>query len=187
MSDDQPPGAEPGTRGLLQAAGCVYTLLLLAALVWLGLRDALSALPRTALGTHGPLASAAAGLAVGLLGTWVLAAAARRLRALRAVEDKLRGAIGGVTDHQLLGIAVFGALAEEMFFRLAVLDALGLEWSVALYVLLNTGPGLWAWAPVALVMAVAFGAMVEAGLGLLSVTLAHAVINYLTFRRIFAP
>jgi membrane protease YdiL (CAAX protease family) len=181
-------GPEPEDhRALLQVAGCLYTLLLLAALLWLWARDALEALPRMAVGSHGVLVSGATGLGAGLLGSLLLALAARRFRAMQSLERKVATMMGELSDAQILALSVFGALAEELFFRLAVLDALGLEWSVALFVVLNTGPGFWAWAPVALLMAVGFGAMVVSGFGLLSVTAAHALINYLTLRRILIP
>lgn len=181
--DGRPEGPGSGLA-VLQIGGCLYTLLLLAALGWLALRDALGRVPALAIGEHGVLAGAAVGLGAGLGFAVLLSLASRLLPAVRAVESRMGGMLGDMTDAQVLGLSLLGAVAEEAFFRLAVLDALGLLWSVALFVLLNTGPGFWAWAPVALTMGLGFGGMVEAGFGLFSATLAHALINYLTLRRI---
>ena len=183
--EEPPPAGEAGN--VLQVGGCVYTLLLVAALAWLQLRQRLSALAEQAIGSHGLLMAAGAGLACGLLGALLLALASRLFAPLRALERRAAGWLGGMTEVQVLGLSLGGAVAEETFFRLAVLDAMDLKWSVALFVVVNTGPGFWAWAPVALAMAVTFGVMVESGLGLLSVSIAHALINYLTLRRVQEP
>jgi hypothetical protein len=180
---DEPPA--PGA--VLWAAGAVYTLLLLGALLWLWLRDRLPALPASALGEHGLWPAAAAGLGTGLLGAAGLAAAARRFAGLGRCERRIAAFLGAQRDGALLVLAMGSAVAEELFFRLAVQDALGPVAAVAIYVGMNTGPGFWPWLPVALVAAVAFTALVQCGLGLLSATVAHALINYLTLRRIAPP
>jgi membrane protease YdiL (CAAX protease family) len=182
---EQQPGGDG--RSIVQAGGCIYVVLLLAALLWLHFRGRLGALPEQAIGSHGLAVAAGAGLACGLLATALLALAARVLAPLQRLERRIGSLLGGLNDVQVLGLSLLGALAEELFFRLAALDATDLKWSVALFVVVNTGPGFWAWAPVALAMAVTFGVMVESGLGLLSVTIAHALLNYLTLRRILAP
>lgn len=76
------------------------------------------------------------------------------------------------------------AVGEELFFRLAALDALGLWGAALVYAAVNTGPGLWLWTGMAVLLAIAFGSMVAQGFGLLSATAAHAIASYLTLRRI---
>ena len=92
--------------------------------------------------------------------------------------------VGPLSEAQLLTLSLVSAVAEEFFFRLAVQDALGLPASVALYVLLNTGPGFWSWALIALGSGLLFSGLVATGFGLLAATTAHAIINYLSLRRI---
>jgi len=181
-------GPRPAAGGsIVLAGGCIYTLLLAAALLWLLVRQRLEILPEQAIGSHGLASAAGAGLAGGLLGALLLALAGRVFEPLRALEARIAALLGGLTDVQVLGLSLLGAVSEEVFFRLAVLDAMDLKWSVALFVVVNTGPGFWAWAPVALAMAVTFGVMVESGLGLLSVSVAHALLTYLTLRRVLQP
>jgi hypothetical protein len=84
-------------------------------------------------------------------------------------------------------ILLIGAIAEELFFRLAVQDAFGLAGSVAIATAVNSCVGGWRWMPLALVHALALGAIVHFGLGLLGSTTANAVSNYLNLRRIQCP
>jgi membrane protease YdiL (CAAX protease family) len=63
------------------------------------------------------------------------------------------------------------------------LDVAGIWLSAALFALLHSGRGLWAWASAAFLFGLLFGAMVENGFGLLSVTVAHALVNYLSLVR----
>ena len=178
-------GAGPGAT--MAVAGCFYTLLVAAALVWLSLRDRLPSIADAAIGDHGPLAAAGGGLILGLVGAWLLATASRRFASVRICESKIAGVLGAVTDRQVLVLATSSAIAEELFFRHAVQDALGPFAAVAFYVMLNTGPGFWVWTLVALVAGTVFSALVHLGLGLLSATTAHAIVNYLTLRRLVSP
>jgi membrane protease YdiL (CAAX protease family) len=180
----KPDGGKPPAAAVLSFAGCLYFAMLGAALLWLWQRERLSALPQVALGDHGLWAAAGSGLLAGLLGTAALAAASRTSAGVRACEQRIGVVLGAMGESAVIGLSTLSALAEEFFFRLAVQDALGLPVAVALYVVLNTGPGFWAWAPVALGFGLLFGSLVHWGLGLLSATVAHAVVNYLSLRRI---
>lgn len=187
MAGEIEPPARPGpppTRTALAFAGCLYLAMLLVALLWLWQRDRLAALPHSALGEHGLWAAAGSGLLAGLLGAATLAGIARRSGAVRGCEQRIAAVLGHLDDRVVLLLSVWSALAEEFFFRLAVQDALGWPTAVALYVVLNTGPGFWSWAPVALGYGLLFGSLVHHGLGLLSAAAAHAVVNYLSLRRI---
>jgi len=175
--------APPGS-GVLPLSGCLYLVLFGGGWFWLWQRQRLEAVPAMALGEHGLYASAAAGLSCGLLGAVLLGLLARRLTAVGRCEQRLAGLIGPLREHQIQVLAMLSAIAEEWFFRLAMQDALGMPIAVAIYGGLSTGPGLWAWAPVAGGAAAVFGGLVAGGFGLLSATVAHAVITYLSLRRI---
>jgi hypothetical protein len=168
-------------------AGCLYSMLVAGAILWLWLRDRLPALQSTAIGAHGLVASMAMGLGVGLLGAGALWGASRWSQAVRRLEQRVSGVLGPLTETQILLLSMWSAVAEEAFFRLAAQDSLGMPLAVAMFVGANTGPGFWAWAPFALVFGTAFSTMVATGFGLLSATAAHAVINYLSLRRILPP
>lgn len=176
-------GNQPPAGVALQVAGCLYVMMLVAALVWLWAGDRMQVLPEHALGRHGMLASAGTGLAAGLLGAWLLTLA-DRFSSVQSCTDRIANLLGSLGDNQILALSVLSAVAEEVFFRLAVQDALGMPIAVALYVLLNTGPGFWSSSWLALCGGLLFSGLVELGFGLLSATTAHAIINYLSLRRI---
>jgi membrane protease YdiL (CAAX protease family) len=188
--DDRPSGWSAAAM-----AGCLYGLLLAAAIAWLWWRDRIGALQTEALGRHGVLAAAGVGLATGAAGAMGIAFAFRRVPAMRALADRLRAAFGPLREPELLCVVLFGAVSEEVFFRLAVQDAAGLPGSVAAYALSSTctsGLGLsaaarWAWFAVAAAVAFVFGLIMQSGFGLLGVTIANAVTNYLCLRRILSP
>ena len=59
-------------------------------------------------------------------------------------------------------------------------------WSTLIFGLLHTGPGgLWLWTVLAVGIGALFAWMIELGCGLLSVTAAHCLINYLSLRRMY--
>ncbi len=184
---DRPDGSKSDGTGRpdvgLPVAGCLYLLMMAGGYWWLWLRDRQDAIAEAAIGAHGIWMSAGAGLLAGLVGTGGLALASRLPR-FGGAERKLAEVLGPLSDRQMLGISLVAAVAEEFFFRLAVQDAMGWPAAVAFYVVLNTGPGLWVWMPIALVSGLLFSGLVALGFGLLSATVAHAVINYLSLRRI---
>lgn len=162
--------------------GCGYSLLLAAALGWLAWRGRWSALSATAIGDHGALAAAAAGLAVGVIGNWAMAGASRSVPAIAELEERVHGVFVGVPESAAFGLVLTAAVIEELFFRLAVQDAFGLLGSVAAYVLLSMSAGR-SVVLLAAAHALCLGALVALGFGLYASTTAHAVINYLSLRR----
>jgi membrane protease YdiL (CAAX protease family) len=100
------------------------------------------------------------------------------------VENVMREVFRRVRDTEALLFLVLSAIAEEVFFRLAVQDALGLAGSVAVYVLLNSSVGGVGVIPYTFVHALGLGLLVQQGFGLLGSTTAHAIMNYLSLRRI---
>lgn len=103
---------------------------------------------------------------------------------LRACEAKIAGVLGPLGEAQLILLTLASSIAEELFFRVAVQDVVGFPLAVVIYTVLNTGPGFLAWAPIAAACAALFGGLVAGGFGLLAATTAHAVVNYLSLRRI---
>jgi len=181
MNRDQGPDEQ--SRLVFAGAGCLYPLLLLGGVIWLWFRDQLFLLEQRAVGDYGAWISLGAGAGVGLAAALLAAGLSRYLGIFRELEARLSAMIGPLNDRQIWVLALMSALGEEVFFRLALLDVAGIWWSAALFALLHSGRGLWAWASAAFLFGLLFGAMVENGLGLLSVTVAHAVINYLSLRR----
>lgn len=177
-----PPGSPEDPRATMLGVGCAYTILLLVALGWLGLRGRWSALAATAIGTHGVLASGAVGLAVGVIGHCMLATVSRRAPAIAELEERAHELLVGMTQAAAFSFVLTAALIEELFFRLAVQDAFGLAGSVAAYVLLSMSAGR-SVLLLAAAHALCMGGLVELGFGLYASTTAHAVINYLSLRR----
>jgi hypothetical protein len=190
MSDGQPPPQPPAPvapRALVPLAAIFYGAMLAGAWLWLWMRGRLARLTELALGDYGLFAAAGAGLGAGLLAAGALALLARRVPAVRACEARIAAVVGGLQDPQLLQLALLSAIGEEAFFRVAAQDEFGLPVAVAVYAALSTGPGFWAWAPIAAGAAALFGGLLCAGAGLLAATTAHAIATYLSLRRIVLP
>ncbi|MFK7738984.1 MAG: CPBP family intramembrane glutamic endopeptidase [Planctomycetota bacterium] len=188
--DERPPGAEPDgpeepePAFVLVAGVIVYGMMGTAAVLWLWWRDRLDVLPEQAIGRHGPLLASGAGLAVGLLGAGLLGAAMRRSAALGEIATTVERMFARASDATGLAFVLISAIAEELFFRLAVQDALGLIGSVAFYVLLNSTVGGVRWILFTVLHALVLGLLVHFGFGLLGSTTAHAILNYLSLRRL---
>jgi membrane protease YdiL (CAAX protease family) len=175
---------EQARFGFAPAAVVLYTMLTAAGVLWLWLRDRLAVLPKAPAGEHGLLVSLAVGTAVGLGCSALFALAARHVGAFRRLEERLGALIGPVGEREIIVLAVFSAVGEEFFFRLAMQDAFGLYSTAAVFGLLHVGPrGTRLWTLMAVLLGLGFGQMIAAGLGLMSVTVAHALINYLSLGR----
>lgn len=179
---DGPP--EPESRFLLAAGLLVHGAMVVAALSWLWLRERLDVLPERSIGEQGPLLGSFCGLGVGVAGAFSMAQASSRLRSLREVEAVAQRVFAGAGDMALVAFVTFGAVAEELFFRLAVQDLLGLAGSVATCIVVNSTVAGWAWLPIAAMHALLLGLLVQQGFGLLGSTTANAVMNYFHLRRI---
>jgi hypothetical protein len=175
---------EPDPRFLLAAGFVVYGVLAIAAWTWLWLRDRGDALADQAIGAHGPLLGSAAGLAAGWLGARSIAWAAPRVPRMRELDATARTAFARTGDAAAVSFVLVGAVAEELFFRLAVPDAVGWAGSVAAATAVNSSLAGWRWLPVAFLHALALALLVRHGFGLLAATTASAVMNYLNLRRI---
>lgn len=180
---DESPDPEPEPRTTAIAGGCLYTALLIASVVWLLLRGRISALQAASIGDHGVAAALGSGLGVGLAGFAIFALLLSRLPSIAPLHAQARKIFAPMGDTPILTLVVLGAVAEEMFFRLAVQDQFGLVGSVAAYSLLSTCAMGLRWLPMAVLHATALGLLVWLGFGLLASTIANAVMNYLCLRR----
>jgi len=118
----EPDPDEPEPRTTAIAGGCLYTLLLMASVIWLLVRDRIAALQAASIGEHGIPAALGAGLGVGLAGFAVFALLLSRLPSTAPVAAQARKIFARMGDTPILSLVVLGAVAEEMFFRLAVQD-----------------------------------------------------------------
>jgi len=188
---DKPPDPDleppPDPRTTAIACGCFFTVLLLASVVWLMLRGRLELVRTAAIGEHGAAMAAGIGLAVGLTGYVIYARALSRLPSFARMAAQVRQIFRSMGETSTLSLVLFEAVAEEMFFRLAVQDQFGLAGSVAAYTVLTTGAMGWRWLPFAVLHATVLGSLMALGFGLLSTTIANAVMNYLSLRRMLSP
>lgn len=102
----------------------------------------------------------------------------------RKLHGTLRAALFGATRQRLLLLAVASSVAEELFFRAALLPWIGLLASSVVFGLLHvssreTYVGWMLWASL---MGAVFGALFIGSGGLLAPIVAHAAINYENMR-----
>lgn len=163
---------------------CFYVLLGAAGLVWMAMRDRLSALPDLAIGEHGPWLASLVGLGAGLLLALSCGQLARHSREMRAADVLLRRTFVGMGESATLTLVLLGAVAEELFLRMAVQDASGLLGSVATFTLVSMALGRPRLVLLALLHATMLGTIVQLGFGLLGSTTANAIMNHLNLRRL---
>lgn len=184
--------SEPPDRGAadprlsLAAAGCLYAAMLAGGLFWLWSRGRLGQLPEQAIGRRGLPEALAVGLAVGVAAAVTAALLARKWRFVREFDAEARRLFAPLAPAPLLAVVLVGAVAEELFFRLAAQDALGLFGSVAGYVLLHSSTAGWAWMPITALHGLVLGLLMQSGFGLLGTTVANAVMNHLCMLRILS-
>lgn len=176
------PDLEPAT--VLAAGTVIYGGMGAVALVWLWSRDRMGALGEYSVGDYGPFASSGVGLVVGIIGAGVLTALTKRFESLQEVASAAQRVFARAGEGIGIAFVLISAIAEELFFRLAVQDVFGLIGSVACYVLLNSSVGGARWLLFTFAHALSLGLIVHLGFGLLGSTTAHAILNYLSLRRI---
>ena len=180
----EPRTGDGGGGSIIGGALVLYSALGFAGYLWLWLRERSGRIAEVALGEPGLWGSAGIGAAVGFGVSGVLALLTRRFSPFARVESRLAAMIGPLTEAEIIVLALSSSLGEELFFRVAMQDAWGLWPTAIVFGLLHVGPsGLLPWTFMALLLGVGFGWMMTAGYGLLSVTMAHALINYLSLRR----
>jgi uncharacterized protein len=107
---------------------------------------------------------------------WLVA----RTRWARTLRDSLRSALIGASRSRLLVLAILSALAEELFFRAALMPWLGVAASSLVFGLLHVSARdtYLGWALWASVMGLVFAGLFVGSGSLLAPVLAHATINY---------
>lgn len=179
---DPDPHPQRGAGFSLFSAVIFYLFLLAASLAWLHLRGRLDILPGLAIGRHGVTVALGVGVAVGAGIITLNRIASRYLDAFRRLEERLAERVGPMSEAGILVLALVSGLAEEIFFRGALQDLVGPYFGALIFAGLHIAPGMKTWTLCALVVGVVFGGMVEAGFGLLSVSVAHALTNFLSLR-----
>ena len=169
---------------VLGLAVVVYGALVVAALLWLWCRGRTHAIAEMSIGRFGPLVASGVGLAIGVTFAAAHGWARRVLRGDNKLQANIERMFARWDERVGIAFAILAAFAEELFFRLAAQDAVGLTGSVTIYVLLNMRAVGLRWTMFTFSHAVALGGLVELGCGLVGSTSAHAVFNYLSLRRI---
>jgi membrane protease YdiL (CAAX protease family) len=184
VNDLQPPDDQVPRNALVLAASVLYGIFVCIAVLWFWLRERQHRLSEIAVGDDA-MWSLLLGAAVGLGVSGVIWLGVRYLKQFSKLEGRLQEFIGELNETEIIAIAMTSAIGEEMLFRGALQDHLGGYWylSALVFGLLHTGPGLLLWAGVATVLGLLFSVMVHFGFGLLSVTVAHALINFISLRR----
>ncbi|MEM7154005.1 MAG: CPBP family intramembrane glutamic endopeptidase [Myxococcota bacterium] len=119
------------------------------------------------------------GVVVGLITVQIFRALQGRMVWLGELHREFSSIFGRPSSGELFLLAATSALAEELLFRGAMLDAWGLWVSSLVFALLHIPPrlSLWPWTVSALVMGAGFGAMTLATGNLGAAVAAHFVIN----------
>jgi membrane protease YdiL (CAAX protease family) len=185
MIDEEP---EEGSRGsLVIVATLVYSGFVVTALLWLYFRDRVQILPEMAFGEIDAYASLGVGTAVGLGLSGIIALFVRYQAAFQGLEARLRATLGSLSESEIVLIAMTSAIGEELLFRCALQDVVGPYLSALVFGALHTGPGLLLWGACAAILGLCFSLLIDSGCGLLSVTVAHALINFISLRRMTLP
>src|SRR3954462_5839352 len=126
------------------------------------------------------------GLAVGLLLVFASRMALYRFEWARALHRELRHMLFPLTDVEIVVLAAASSVGEEMFFRGALLPAIGLLGSSAIFALLHIGPKArhLPWTASSFVAGLLFGAMFEWTGDLNGPILAHFLVNFLNLRHV---
>jgi membrane protease YdiL (CAAX protease family) len=172
-------------RRRLALAASIYGALALAAVAWSGLRgdwtpwthdDPL--LPWSA-GTRA-LVSLGLGLALALLTLAGTRVAVRRTRWARELHDGFRAVLGPLTGREIAAYALLSGVAEELFFRGALLPVVGTTVSSLAFGAVHIGPSrrFWTWSVWATAMGFCFAGIVRLTGDLYGAALAHVLVNY---------
>jgi membrane protease YdiL (CAAX protease family) len=107
---------------------------------------------------------------------------------LTVVEEKLSEVFSFMPRSDLLALAIISGVAEELFFRGAVMGSWGLLVSSILFALLHSGPGkiFRFWTLYAFIAGLALGGITLYRGNLLAATIAHVLINGTQLNRIAA-
>jgi hypothetical protein len=128
------------------------------------------------------------GLAAGLLLVFASRMALYRFDWARALHRDLRHMLFPLTDSEIVVLAAASSVGEEMFFRGALLPAVGLVTSSAIFALLHIGPKArhLPWTASSFGAGLLFGGMFLWTGDLTGPVIAHFLINFLNLRHVAA-
>lgn len=157
-----------------------------AALVWGGLRGQPNVWQLTGQGEPAVLAGIVSGLALGLAIVFGSRMALYRFDWARSLHREFRHLLYPMSDVEIVILAVASSVGEEMFFRGALLPAIGLWGSSAIFALLHIGPKAryLPWTFSSFVAGVLFGAIFLWTGDLTGPVVAHFLINFLNLRHV---
>jgi len=162
----------------------LYLALASAGLVWSSLRGDPSVWRLAGKAEPQVLAGILAGLFLGLGFVFASRFATHRYEWARALHRDLRALLGPLPWPEILVLAAASAVGEEIFFRGAMLPAIGLWGSSAIFALLHIGPGAryLPWTAYSFVAGVLFGQLFLWTGDLGGPVVAHFTINALNLR-----
>jgi membrane protease YdiL (CAAX protease family) len=164
----------------------LYLALGAAAIAWCGLRG--QANPWQLQGRSEPLvlAGIATGILLGLGIVFASRLALYRFEWARALHRELRGLLNPLSDFEIVVLAVASSVGEEMFFRGALLPAIGIVGSSAVFALLHIGPKAryLPWTISSFGAGLLFGAVFMWTGDLTGPVLAHFLVNFLNLRHV---
>ena len=126
------------------------------------------------------------GLAAGLLIVFASRLALYRYEWMRALHRELRHLLFPLTDVEIVVLAAASSVGEEMFFRGALMPAIGLLGSSAIFALLHIGPKArhLPWTASSFAVGLLFGAMFQWTGDLTGPVVAHFLVNFLNLRHV---
>jgi membrane protease YdiL (CAAX protease family) len=157
-----------------------------AALVWGGLRDTPNIWHLAGRAEPAVLTGIASGLAVGLAIVFLSRLALYRFEWARALHREFRHLLNPLTDLEIIILAAASSVGEEMFFRGAMLPAIGLWGSSAVFALLHIGPKArhLPWTVSSFGAGLLFGGIFMWTGDLTGPVVAHFTVNFLNLRHV---
>ena len=166
----------------------LYGGLTLAAVAWGALRGQpdIFFLPGRAPSLTGVAAGLAAGTGVGLFVVFLSRYSVHRFEWSRTLHREFRHLLGPLTGGEIFLIAAASSIGEECFFRGAMLPALGLVVSSALFALPHIGPSakFLPWTATSFIVGLVMGGLFLQLGDLSGPIAAHFTINLLNLRYI---
>jgi membrane protease YdiL (CAAX protease family) len=164
----------------------LYLGLAAAALVWASIRGQPNIWHPVTTGEPHFWLGACAGLALGLLVVFLSRLAVHRFEWARALHREFRALLSPLTDLEIVVLAAASSLGEEMFFRGALMPAVGIWVSSAVFALLHIGPRTryLPWTVGSFVAGLLFSELFLWSGDLTGPVVAHFTINFLNLRHV---
>ena len=126
------------------------------------------------------------GVAAGLLIVFASRMALYRFEWARSLHRELRHLLFPLTDVEIVVLAGASSVGEEMFFRGALLPAIGIFGSSAIFALLHIGPRArhLPWTASSFAAGLLFGVMFQWTGDLTGPVVAHFLVNFLNLRHV---